>query len=235
MIPSKTWFPGTLQERAAWYQNFNKQIQVIGLTLGLTQDELDQIKSDNDVIQFLANTATEQKAYDDAVRTYRKIITEGAIGDITPPFPANPAHALPVVIPTGMFERLSDIYRTRILASVDYTDEQGNLLGIIGTTPAPPDPASVKPTIEVFAAQTGYLFSVVIANRGESDTWETFILPKGSANWSLAKTATGKSADIVIVPAASGEPQMLQVRVQLRKNNANYGQLSDTVYVTVNP
>lgn len=30
-------------------------------------------------------------------------------------------------------------------------------------------------------------------------------------------------------------PEQMQVRVQLRKNNQNYGQPLDIVYVTVNP
>ena len=38
-------------------------------------------------------------------------------------------------------------------------------------------------------------------------------------------------------PLATGThgPQQFQVQVQLKKNGANYGQLSDIVRVTVNP
>ena len=61
---------------------------------------------------------------------YRKIITEGDIGDPTPEFPANPAFALPVVQPTGIFERLNNLVE-RIRVAPNYTAETGALLGII--------------------------------------------------------------------------------------------------------
>ena len=51
----------------------------------------------------------------------------------------------------------------------------------------------------------------------------------------LGKTATGKSTDVTVAPQTPGKPQQLQVRVQLQRKNENYGQLSDTVFVTVNP
>jgi hypothetical protein len=39
----------------------------------------------------------------------------------------------------------------------------------------------------------------------------------------------------VVTPTTPGESEQIQVRVQLKKNNQNYGQPSDMVYVTVNP
>lgn len=36
MIPNRRWFPGTLQERAAWFDNFDTQMQAIGAGLGFT-------------------------------------------------------------------------------------------------------------------------------------------------------------------------------------------------------
>lgn len=235
MTPSPNWFPTSLQDRAAWYLNFNTQAQATGATLGLTAGDLTQIDNDNDVMQFLAATKTQLDAYEAAVTTYRRIITTGDVGDVTPPFPANPAFALPVVIPTGMFERLSEVYRQRIMASAAYTDEQGVLYGIVGIKEVPKAPSSIKPTLEVFAAQTGYMFSAVVSNREDSDMWDISVKMSSSANWTLAKTATGKATDVVVTPTTPGQPIQLQARVQLKKNNQNYGQLSDTVYVTVNP
>ena len=45
----------------------------------------------------------------------------------------------------------------------------------------------------------------------------------------------GILVNVVITPTTPDKPEQLQVRVQLRKNNQNYGQLSDVVSVTVNP
>ncbi len=234
MIPSRGWFPASLQDRAAWYENFNAQAQATGLNFGLTQANLDQIKDDNNVMQFLATADVSVGAYVGAVRAYRKTVTESKIGDPTPDFPANIALALPVVIPTGMFERLDD-YVGVIRKALNFTPETGAAYGMNISTPSKAAAETVKPSIEASAAQTGFLFAVVVANRGASDMWEVWVLPKGSANWTIVKTATGKSVDVTVIPTIPGEPQVLQVRVQLRKSNQNYGQLSDVVYVTVNP
>ena len=57
----------------------------------------------------------------------------------------------------------------------------------------------------------------------------------GTADWNNAGTFTGKSADLNVTPGEAAVPIQIDVRVQLRKKNANYGQLSQTATVTVNP
>lgn len=234
MIPSQTWFPTNLPARAAWYENFANQFAVVGAGLGFTANEINSLNNDNDVLQFLLGAAVEIEAYKKSVKEYREIITEGEIGEPNPQFPANPALALPASIDAGMFERLVKLVE-RIRAAPNYTDQTGALLGILPTQSEQIAPSEVKPQIETFAAQTGYQFSVVVAGRGESDMWEVLILKKGSASWQSVKTAVGKSVDVTITPTTPGESEQIQVRVQLRKNNQNYGQPSDMAYVTVNP
>ena len=56
----------------------------------------------------------------------------------------------------------------------------------------------------------------------------------GTSDWHIVATATGKTANITYA-GGTGQPAQLQVRVQLRKNNADYGQMSDIALVTVNP
>jgi len=71
-------------------------------------------------------------------------------------------------VATGIFERTSDLI-ARIKVTPNYTAEIGALLGILPSQPEPIVPAEVKPSITVSAAATGYLFSVVVAERAESD------------------------------------------------------------------
>jgi len=76
----------------------------------------------------------------------------------------------------------------------------------------------------------------VVANRAESDQWEVQASPTTAApNWAFVKAATGKSTDVTFTPTTPGQPQQFQIRIQLKRNNVNYGQLSDPVFVTVNP
>jgi len=46
----------------------------------------------------------------------------------------------------------------------------------------------------------------------------------------------GKAQKMLGVPLTiRGDAEQIQVRVQLRKGNEDYGQVSDPVYVTLNP
>ena len=65
--------------------------------------------------------------------------------------------------------------------------------------------------------------------------WEIEIRRKGETTFTALKSATGKSANVVITPTSDGDPEQIEVRVQLRKSNADYGEPSDPAYVTVNP
>lgn len=114
-----------------------------------------------------------------------------------------------------------------------WTSEIGTALGYDGPSPKP-DPSEVKPTIELTAAASDYHFSVVVSGRGEANMWDVYILRKGGS-WTKVESATGKSADIHIAPTLAGDAEQIQVRIQLRKNNQDYGIVSDPVYVTVNP
>ena len=234
MIPSPRWFPSGLQVRAAWFQNFSTQFSAIAVSLGFTAADATAVDKDNQIMQFLADTMVQLEAYKKGIVQFNRVMTEGDIGDPTPDFPANPAFALPVVQPTGIFERLNNLVE-RIRVAPNYTPETGALLGIIPTTSESIAPGDVKPLSQVFAAQTGYEFSVVAENREKADSWNVEIRRAGQEKWETVKTATGKSVNVVITPTTPDKPEQLQVRVQLRKNNQNYGQPSDIVPVTVNP
>jgi len=235
MIPNKTWFPQSLQERAAHYENFNSQAQATGASLGLTIDDLTQINEDNTMMQWLATNAVTFENFNESMTQFRNIVTTGDIGDTPPPFPAFPSPGIPLISPVvGIFERVSEVYRPRIMASAAYTDEQGALYGIIGVGPEPPDPSTVEPTLKTFPAANGNMFSAVVTGRVQSDQWQIFYAEVGTTTWTLAGTFTGKSGDITI-PNATGKPVQLQVYIQLRKGNANYGQPSAIILTTVNP
>ena len=235
MIPSQPWFPTSLTNRVAWYLGFNTNIQVIGATLTLTPTDLIRIADDNAMMQFLGDSATLVNAYDDSVRSFRKIITEGEDGDPLPAFPANLALTPPDEGATGIFERLDDFVK-RIKAAPAYTEATGELLGIIGSSAEGIAPGEVKPTIQLSAAVHDYLFSCVVSGRYDSDMWQVWAKPGGVENFFLLGTATGKSSDFTYEPGGEvPAPQALQVYVQLRRNNANYGQPSDIGLVTVNP
>lgn len=233
MIPSYTWFPRSLAERVVWFDNFNTQFAIVADSLGLTA-KVSSVERDNAVVQFLADSFVQVEAYQEAVGAYRRIITEGAVGEPTPAFPAAPNLALPSTVATGIFQRLTEL-RAQILAADAYTDEIGALLGIKTSTASKPPAQDVKLKVKVSTAATGYVYTVIAENRVDADSFDVYILRKGAANWEFVRTVTGKSIDLIFTPTTAGEPEQFQLRIQGRRKNQNYGQPSDPTYVTANP
>lgn len=236
-VPSSKWFPGTLQDRAAHMQNFSDQMQNVGAGLGFGTAELDRIKDDNTMVQFIASSAVTVNAFASGMVDFRNVMTEGDIGDPTPALPTFSGLVLPTTsspVETGIWERhIDDVERIR--KHPTFTPETAAVLGIEIVQPDAPDTGTLAPAIEVSAAAYGYLFSVVVSGRFDSDMWEVWVARVGTSDWTLAKTSGGKSTDVTIDPGESSGPIQLQVRVQLRRNDANYGQPSQIAQVTINP
>lgn len=146
-----------------------------------------------------------------------------------PPFPVG---ELPEEAKAGAYQRFM-ARGARWKTAAGWTPEIGTALGYDGPAPKP-IPGTVKPDIQAFAAASNAHFSLVVSGRGEANMWDVYILRKGGT-WTKIDTKSGKSADIYVTLTTPGEAEQIQVRVQLIKSNEEYGQVSDPVYVTLNP
>ena len=230
-IPSRTWFPQSLQDRAAWYSNFSAQIVPLGPSLGLVAADLSKIGDDNNVIQFLADIDLQLEAFADGVREYRKVVTEGAVGSPAPAFPANPAFTLPVAVPTGIFERLVG-FVDRIRVAPAYTDEIGAVLQII---PAKGDSLVVdelKPELKA-SAMPGSIVQVDFV-RGKTDGVQIETLIDGAGGWANAGKYFKSPAQLNI-PNGTGNPHAVQIRARFVIGNDAVGLNSDIIQVVTTP
>ncbi|MGQ0543288.1 MAG: hypothetical protein ACT4O9_15810 [Blastocatellia bacterium] len=233
MIPSNKWFPQSLQERAAWYDNFATQFAALGITLVFKAVDVTSVANDNAVMQFVANAAVTLEAYKDAVRQYRIVITEGNIGDQTPIFPADISLATPGLVTTGIFERLDDFVK-RIRVSPDYTPEIGAIFDIIPSSPTPTPEGDLKPVIKASESFGGYKFDVNVTRLG-TEAFKVQVQKNGNGNWADAAFATNNPVEVTVTPATPGQPERILVRAILLQKNQPVGQPSDPTYVTVNP
>jgi hypothetical protein len=133
MIPSSTYFPASLADRREWLTNFNTNMQTIGVSLGFTAPELLSLSQDWQTFDYLATAQVTMDSYSKAVRTYRRSLTQGSIGEVAPAFPADISFSLPFTRPAGLFERVDQLVR-RVRVSPAYTPETGVLLRIAGAT-----------------------------------------------------------------------------------------------------
>lgn len=236
MIPSRTWFPTNLQDRVAWYENFNTQIQIVGTSLGLTASDMLVVTSDNTAMKAIGEVTVELEAYKEAVRQYRILITEGNPNDPSPQFPALPTYTAPAGVGPGMFDRLVKLV-DRIRVAQTYTPEVGALLGIIpkstsagGNTPE----ADLKPALKASESVMQYKFSTNVTRLG-APAFKIQVQKQGQSTWSDVAFATNNPCEVTITPTNPGEPERILVRALLMKDNSPVGQPSDPTYVTVNP
>lgn len=186
-------------------------------------------------LTYVEDYANDVDVFKKGVFQIKQTALNGVITETVPPFPVVAAGASPTPLDAGYLERVLTLIR-RFKLGPGYNHDIGVALGFESSDPsAPTNPASVVPTVEATPAQTGYLASLVVGNRADSDQWDVQASPVSTPNWTVVKTATGKSTDVEFTPTTPGAPQQFMIRIQLKKNNQPYGQLSTVIFVTVNP
>lgn len=228
------WYPRKMDDIAAWWANFKLRKSEFKSKYAVLLAEDVALDAAAAWVEYWVST---RHVFDDMSKQLTQYF--GAISGndptLDPPAPITwtlPA-GKPDEIPPGLEKFIRDI-RREVVGLTNYSKADGAALGFESAAAPKPDPMLVKPEIKVFGAASGYHFSVVVSNRGDSNMWDVYIQRKGGG-WAKIDSASGKSADIHVTPLADGDPEQLQVRVQLRKANADYGQVSDPAYVTVNP
>lgn len=201
--------------------------------VGATADDLTEITRDKTILRDAFDRSNIVEAGKKATNSIKDHVYNGdekiAVADY-PELPNDPP-AVPYV--GGCLQRFN-ARNKRFKAAKGYTKTIGLAIGIENSSD-PISPGSVKPTLNANAAQTGYLVAVVVGNRAESSMWKLFGRRLNSEKREEIASGTGKSADITITPTTAGQPEKIELTVQLYKNNEPYGQLSDAVSVTVSP
>lgn len=197
-----------------------------------TTEEMD------DIVNDLANLEYADD-YSDVVDENKKTCTQikqalfnGDENIAIPVYPPFTAGTLPNPAKAGAYQRFLERGR-RWKTAPGWTDEIGTALGY-GGGGTKPIASEVKPTIDLTAAASNSHFSIVVSGRGEANMWDVYIIRK-VGTWTKVETCSGKSADVHVTLTTPGDAEQIQVRVQLRKANADYGQPSDPAYVTLNP
>lgn len=208
-------------------------LETYKLAVGASEADVVAVTQGADNLQYIKDYWLIINSGKEAVTEIKRQISFGDKDDEVSAFGGFPAFSPPFPLKAGLRETAIERNR-RFKAAEDYTKAIGIDLGIEEESESI-SPGSVKPTAELTAASSGYLFSAVVSNRGKSDSWDVLFQRDGETNWTVAKTATGKSVDVAITPLNAGKPERIKVKIQLKKKNENYGQESDIVEITVNP
>ena len=228
---SNSWFPTSLQERAAWFHNFSNQFGVVGISLGFTAEEIAALEDDSQVFEFLAGATKSIDMFVDAFRQYRLVLTEGNIGEPSPSYPPNPAFA-GIPCATGIFERLDRIVK-RVRTAPAYTPEIGALLGIIPSVPGPQPEAEIKPTLTA-VSMPGSVVNVKFV-RGSTAGIAVEVKVDNAETWSEAGRFYKSPAALVIPENPSKLPRSVQIRARYVDGNTAVGQYSAAVTTATQP
>ena len=212
-----------------WYANFAVQFALVADTLGLTA-KVAQVNDDNSVMQFIGEAITNLDAYDEAVRQYQRIITEGAPGTPTPEFPDNPTLALPKIVTTGIFTRLDKLV-DQIKEADNYTDETGGLLGILPKKTDSIAPEDKAPTLKGEALPAQQLKIEFV--RGDSSGIALQMRVDGG-EWTNAGNFY-KSPVVITVSGDASKAHEVELRARYLEGNAPVGQNSATTTLISQP
>lgn len=233
--PSAKWFPSSLTDRAAWYGNFNTNIQEIGLALGLTTAELAVIQADCDMLRFLASGTVAIKAFVASFEDFRRVMTEGKPGTVTPDAPFLPVMTPPADGETGIFVRL-ERFVARIRTAPGFTPETAAALGI-----APTRYRAVKRHLEADASpeikaipRAGSVVSVKFV-RGASSGLMFEMLIDNETIWQGAGRFL-KSPVVITIPQNTEKlPRNVQIRARFLEGNDPVGDWSQIATVQTIP
>ncbi|MEQ1645097.1 MAG: hypothetical protein ABL959_16730 [Pyrinomonadaceae bacterium] len=230
-------YPHGMELRASWHANYAANVPGLATKYNITAPQLEAIERDNNWMQFWVAERAAAATFAAQLSVYFNSIS-GNDNSLDPP--ATPAYTLagaPPEVPPGIEFRVREIAR-QIKGHSAYAEADGTLLGIIGDSGGVQGIGGVPvPEIQTFAANSGYEFAIVISKRGSSDSSQVWASIAGENKYNLLATITGKSGNVVYVPLDQDNPQPVQlwVRVQLRRNNQDYGDTSLISPVTVNP
>ena len=233
-MASQDWYARTLNGLAAWWANFiarRAEFEVKYPILATKETELNRAGN------WIAFWVAQRNSFTDASQQFTAYFNTIAGNDPNAEPPTSFDWALsgvaPAEVPPGIEAFIRDI-RREVVGLTNYAKADGEALGFESTPKGEVPEMEVKPTVQAFSAASNNHFSAVVSGREGVNMWDVYILRSGGV-WTKVETCSGKSADITVALTEPGKAEQIQVRVQLRKNNADFGQPSDPVYVTLNP
>ena len=233
-MATRDWYVNALNALGAWWSNFSSrrpEFEAKYPILATKAAELDAAAA------WIKYWVTQRNSFDDASQqftAYFKAIS-GNNPNADPPESFNWALVgTPPAEPAPGIEYLIREVRREVVGLTNYAKADGEAMGLESTPKTEVPEMDVKPTVQAFGAANNNHFSVVVSGREGINMWDVYILRSGGV-WTKVETCSGKSADITVPLSEPGKAEQIQVRVQLRKNNADYGQVSEPVYVTLNP
>lgn len=231
---SKDWYEQAWERLGPWWANFFIRRPEFEVKYPILQTEKAKLEA---IANWFAYWVPERHQFDEASKQCTKYMDAIAGNDPSADPPTTFAYTAGSGAPPDPepgVEKFIRAVRRETVGYTNYAKADGEALGFEAVVSQPIAPADTKPSIQLFAAAHDYGVVIVVTGRNGVNNWDVYVTRKGG-NRTKYTTCEGKTAEITITPTTPGDAEQVQIDVQLRKNNANYGQPSDPAYVTANP
>ena len=199
-------------------------------------DALDQqsIAEDHDNMKAIIDFCPLAEEYKTSATAIKLRLVRGNPGESLGTLMTAPVFTPPFDLAAGIEKRARE-RDGRFRRSKTITQAALDGLDLVDKTSDGLSPDNIKPTVEGLAAGTGYDAVLTVGNRGASKMWKAKGRRANSEVWFELASATGKSADIKLTPTTPGQPERIEIIIELYKNNKPYGHPSEPTYLTFNP
>lgn len=201
---------------------------------GADDEDIESVMHDHDNMQAILAFCPLADEYKSNAFGIKRALIRGEPGAAVGGLMTAPVFVPPFALVAGIEKRTRERDQ-RFKRSKTMTEAALLGLDLSGESSSGAVETDFKPSLEAFAAQNGYEAGIIVSNRGRSDMWKVLGRKMNTEKWTELLSGTGKSGNLEIAPATEGQPERMELKLQLYKSNEPYGQASDPVYVTFNP
>lgn len=232
MTPSAKWFPTSLAEQAAWFQNFTDQFTKLAPGLGFTPADVAAVQADNAAIQWMAANAGTMRAFNKAMTAYRNHVMTARNGLPPATLPEPPVFGVVPEVAPGIFDRLIELVR-RIRAPPSFSGEEASALGIIPARSTDVVTSETRPNIRL-SALPGNVLKVAFT-RGRTEGIVVEIDVDNSGTWEPAARFYKSPGELAIPQNAHATARSVKLRARYLKDNRPAGQNSEIETISTVP
>lgn len=143
-----SYLPSSDADRVIWLNNFSAKIGTYATNVGITAAEVTAIGNDKAYFQYIINMMDAYKQNLNNLTAYKNMVKHAVGQQHIGAIPSAPVlGAAPTAVTEGVFDRISK-FAQRIKASVNYTENMGQDLGIIAPE-VNVDPTTLQPQLKV--------------------------------------------------------------------------------------
>lgn len=227
----RRWFPRSLPKQAAFFANFTKAFIKIAVDLGFTEAEVENLKADNAVMQYMAQTEMNLKTFKKSFQKFREHLTQGK--NVAEPvyLQYSPLTEPPIVLP-GIFDRLFRL-ADRITAADGYTTAIGARLGILSPTREALRPEDLELKLKakpLNEAQVSIGFT-----RGRTNGINLYFQHAGNEEWFDLGRFFYSPAIVTIPLVEADKPEQIYLRGRYLIGNEAVGSYSNIMALVITP